>query len=131
LTNSVTANTFTVMTRELDLYQIVVSDRIDIYRTMAIEDCNELLKLLSKVSKHLSKKKIPVFFEGDERELIDCASSLAISLASIREAVETYQCLSDRLADERDEITAPYVLDEKITKVSADVESAIRLRGSW
>jgi hypothetical protein len=113
------------MTRELDLYQITASDQIDTYRLMAIDDCNELQKMLSIVSKCLvSKKKIPVIYEGDERELIDCASSLAIALATIREAVETYQLVSDRVADERDEITTRYVLAKGIVEVNADLDEA-------
>jgi hypothetical protein len=121
------------MTREEDLYQITVSDQIDTYRLMAIDDCNELQKMLSIVSSNLNgKKKIAVIHEGDERELIDCASSLAIALATIREAVETYQLVSDRVADERDEITTRYVLPKGVIQVNADLDEAglgFRLKG--
>lgn len=99
----------------LAIYGKEVSSDIYITRLMALNVLKELSMMLERLLPALSdSSSIPIVPEGEERELIDCAASLAIHLSSIRDLslsahdfLEMVQCVDD------EDLTVEQVMEEQ------------------
>ena len=101
----------------LALYRKGVSSDIYITRLMALDDLKELSMMLERLLPALSdSSSIPIVWEGEERELIDCAASLAIHLANIRDlSMSAHDFLELVQGVDNGDLTVEQVMEEQST----------------